>query len=162
MVPNDKAFDGKSSFQCNGRNYYRWHNIRATGDYRLHFRIVQTNSPYKQGIALFLSKFKGTLALNGKRLPVLKGKFAHYIFKEDWFPDGEFMLSVHSEEGNLVIGNASERPEVGSFTCGAFGCAFWIESLNENTCRFYCNDHEYDEDFDDFVFDMSIECVADT
>lgn len=160
MIPNDKSFNGKSSVQCDNRYYYRWHSIQATGDYQLRFRIVQTNSPHKQGIAVFFSKFKGTLALNGKLLPVLKSKFAHYTFREDEFPDREFELSLHVEEGNLVIGNASEKPETGLFTCGAFGCAFWIELLNENTYRFHCNDHEYDDDFDDFIFDMSIEGAA--
>ena len=118
---------------------------------------MSTNSVNRQGIALFFSDFKGKLWLNDKPLPVLKGKFQHYTFKVGEIPDDEFTLLVKSEDGSLFFANASERIEIGSFTCGAFASAFWIETLGDDYYRFHCNDHEQDDDFDDLVFDLQID-----
>ena len=156
MIPNSKAFNGKTSFEYEGKTYYRWHKISERGSFTLRFKIVEINSKNKQAIALFFSDFKGTLALNGKKLPVLLNKFQHYLFKQDDLLNNEFVLSVCAEHGSLVLGNASERAETPVYTCGAFGNAFWIESIAQNHFRFHCNDHEYDDDFNDFIFDMII------
>lgn len=42
------------------------------------------------------------------------------------------------------------------FTSGSFGNAFWIEKLSPTHSRFYCNDHEYDDDFDDLIFEVEV------
>ena len=156
MVPNDKAFDGKQSYEDNGKTIFRWHYVRDIGDYQLQFRFISTNSPYKQGIALFFSEFGGRVWLDGVPLTVPKGKFRHYVFKEGELSNNQFTLSVQCETGYLYFGNASERPELGIFTCGSLGNAFWIENLDSNFYRFHCNDHEYDDDFDDLLFEMKV------
>lgn len=156
MIPNSKAFNGKSFYECDGKIIYRWHKILRLGDYQINIRVVQINSNHKQGIALFFSDFKGKVKLNGAALPVLKGKFQHYTFKQDDILNKEIVLTVHAESGSLVIGNASQMPGDECYECGAFGCAFWIEEFGTDTFRFHCNDHEYDDDFDDFVFDLII------
>ncbi len=156
MIPNSRAFNGKSSYEFDGKTVYRWHHIHRKGDYNLHFSIKSINSNHKQGIALFFSNFKGRIFLNGDTLPILKGKFKHYTFKEDEISNGEFILNVHAEEGHIFFGNASEVPGNNGYECGAFGCAFWIEMIGENHYRFHCNDHEYDDDFNDLIFDMEI------
>lgn len=156
MIPSSKAFNGKSFYECDGKIIYRWHRIPRLGDYQISIRVVQINSNHKQGIALFFSNFKGRVKLNGATLPVLKGKFQHYTFKQDDILNNEIVLTVHAESGSLVVGNASQMPGDEYYECGAFGCAFWIEEFETNTFRFHCNDHEYDDDFDDFVFDLSI------
>ena len=79
------------------------------------------------------------------------------MFNENELSVKDVVLSVHAESGALFLGNASERPEIKTFTCGAFGNAFWIETIAPNHLRFHCNDHEYDDDFDDLIFDMQIE-----
>ena len=159
MIPNSKNFNGKTVCECEGKTYYRWYPIQKHGDFQLKFRIVRTSSPYKQGLALFFSDFKGLVFLNGKNLPILKGKFKHYTVVQDQIKENELTVSVHAECGSLVIGNASEIPGANYLECGAFGCAFWIENLNDSTCRFHCNDHEYDDDFDDFIFELEIRSI---
>ena len=156
MIPNGKAFNGKSYFEHNGKIIRRWYAIEKDGNYDLIIKIISTNSAHMQGIALFFSEFKGKLQLNGKSLPVLKGKFKHYVFSENQIqPDG-LTLSVLAEKGHLVLANGSQLLDDGHFECGAFGCAFWIEILAENHFRFHCNDYEMDDDFDDLVFDLEI------
>lgn len=156
MIPNSKAFNGKPSYEFDGKTYYRWHRINNKGDYTLCFRIKSTNSDHQQGIALFFSNFKGYVCLNGNDLPILKGKFKHYTFREGEIPNDEFCLTVHAEEGYLFFGNASQSPGSSRFECGALGCAFWIEEIGPHILRFHCNDHEYDDDFDDLIFDLEI------
>lgn len=156
MIPNSKSFDGKSFYEFNGKTFYRWHYVKIKGKYTLHFRIVSVNSCHKQGIALFFSDFKGTIFLNGTKLAIPKGRFKHYIFKADSIPNGEFTLDVCAKEGYLYFANASEVPGDNGYECGALGCAFWIESIGCERSRFHCNDHEYDDDFDDFVFDLEV------
>ncbi len=156
MIPSDNSFDKNSSYEDNGRTIFRWHHVHRKGGYQLYFRIVSTNSVHRQGIALFFSDFKGKVLLNGMQLKIPKGVFGHYVFKEGEFPNNEFVLSVHAEEGHVFFGNASEREEIGLFTCGAFSNAFWLEQIDCTAFRFHCNDHEYDEDFDDMIFEMSV------
>ena len=153
MIPNNRAFDGKNNFQHDGITYYRWHYLHRRDKYSMRFRLVSTDSPHKQAIALFFADFKGALFLDRKPMKILKG-IRHYIFDEDHLRAG-FEISVNCEEGFLFFGNASQT-DVGTYHSGAFGCAFWIEVLSDNHYRFHCNDHEYDDDFNDLVFDMVI------
>lgn len=156
MIPNDRAFNGKSSYEDNGKTITRWHQIKYEGEYQLQFRFVSVNSIYRQGIALFFSEFAGQVLLDGVPLKIPKNVFGHYVFREDEFPSKEFILSVCVEKGYLFFGSASERPELGIFTSGAFGNAFWFEEISDKVYRFHCNDHEMDDDFDDMIFEMSV------
>ena len=153
MIPNDRAFNGKSMFEHEGKVYQRWYYIEKHGNYRIRFKIVSTNSPHRQGIALFFSDFKKSMELNGEKLRVLKG-FKHYVFKEGEFENDEFILTVNATEGCLTFANASEDPILKTYKCGAYCCAFWIEQISDNYLRFHCNDHESDDDFDDLIFDL--------
>ena len=160
MIPNSKAFDGKSSYEYDGKIVQRWYRLAQMGQYLLRIVFVSSNSPIRQGIALFFSDFNRNLLPTGEDLPILKGKFKHYTFMQDQVPNGTILLSVDAEEGKLILANGSEQENVG-FDCGAFGCAFWIETIEENHLRFHCNDHEYDDDFDDLIFDLYIEPLND-
>ena len=119
------------------------------------FKLVSTNSANNQAIALFFSDFQGELYINGKKAKILKG-FKHYLFKTQDFENESLELHVCPQNGYLFFGNASEDINSIGYECGAFGCAFWIEIIDQNTYRFHCNDHEYDDDFDDLVFDCII------
>ncbi len=160
MIPNDKTFNGKPCVTFEGTTYYRRYNIQNYGDYRLRIHGITTNSPYKQGIALFFSEFQGKIQLYGKELPVFKEKFKHYVFSTEEIPHGTLVFSVHAKGGSLIIANASARLGAAGFTCGTFGNAFWIEKISENHLRFHCNDHELDDDFNDLLFDLTIETIT--
>ena len=156
MVPNERAFNGKTSYEFDGKTFFRWYYIKNIGDYLLRIKIISTNSINRQGITLNFSNFVGSITCNGMSLPVPKGKFSHYLFKDGDAANNEFILSVHVEQGYLFLGNASERREIGMFTSGSFGNAFWIEQLSSTRSRFHCNDHEYDDDFDDLIFEIEV------
>jgi len=155
MVPNDKAFDGKNSFEYNGESYFRRCYITGAGMCKIWVRFVSINSTFRQGLALFFHGFQGKVFLNNKQLKTLKG-FKHYIFAETDFPDKEFFLDIEIISGYLSLANSSERIETKMFTCGAYGNAFWYEIIGADSYRFHCNDHEYDDDFDDLIVDVEM------
>lgn len=155
MIPCDRTFDGKEFYEYEGKTYYRWYRLKIEKPYSVSFRLVSSNSANKQGIALFFSDFKGELYINGQKVPNLKG-FKHYLFKTEEFENDALELQVCPRGGYLFFANASNDARCPFYECGAFGCAFWIEPIDHDTYRFHCNDHEYDDDFDDFVFDCKI------
>ena len=160
LTPSDRTFSGQNSYKDGDRTVCRWYHLPYTGDYALRFRIVSTNSNHRQGIGLYFSRtegdvFRGSLMLNGQPLPVPRKLFQHYTFKEGEIPADGFTLSVRAEEGHLILANESEELP-GLFTSGALGCALFAEPLSDSILRFHCNDHEYDGDFDDLIFDMEV------
>lgn len=161
MIPNNRAFNGKPTYEDNGKIISRWHRLGIKGDYQLHFRFISVNPERKQAVALFFSNYVGEVRWNGQLLTVPQNAFGHYLFKMEDFPDRQFTLCVCAREGELVFGNASLRPEVGTYTCGSFGNAFWIEKVDDTVFRFHCNDHEYNEDFNDLIFELEIQKTGD-
>lgn len=187
MIPNDKAFNGKSFFEDNGTIFYRFIRIEKKGNYQLRFKFIKVNSLYKQGIAIGFSKnpvFKGSIHLNGERLEKAK-KRVNYVIEEGMFPNNEFTLSIQNEEEFITLSGASDflgdysglldkvskltgksQLENKSFTSGVtaanmYGNAFWIEVISDKCYRFHCNDHELDDDFDDLVFEFEVICFND-
>jgi len=185
MIPNNSAFQGKETYEDGGRTIYRSHKIEKRGKFRLVLRVVSINSTYRQGIAFCLStepKFKGMLFINGTRF-VGEKKQLNYVMPVELPDNTEIILDLDIEEGHLRLANASDflddypemierisaqtgRPReqfrgcsyTSGFSAGfLYGNAFWVDRISENYYRFYCNDHQMDDDFDDLIFDMIVE-----
>ena len=69
------------------------------------------------------------------------------------------ILEVILEEGNIAISNGCLRPTTETIACFVDGFAMIKEELGEDKFRFYCNDIDWDDDFDDLIFDLEIEKV---
>ena len=67
---------------------------------------------------------------------------------------------IYLGEGDIGISNGCLRPRSDMITCFVEGCAMIKEELGEDKFRFYCNDIDWDDDFDDLIFDLEIEKVA--
>ena len=189
MIPNDRAFNGKNYFQDGDKTIYRYQRFDKVGIYRLKIRFVSVNSPYKQGIAIKLSKkpeFKGVFLINGIQLSTPKKKHWNYVIQEGEFLGNEFEIELKINEGFIAFCNASnflsgnqaltdkiiemtgknaEQFENKGFTSGfsatnIYGNAFWVEQISNNQYRFHCNDHAMDDDYDDLIFDLFVEYSA--
>ena len=112
----------------------------------------------KQVSALYRYDKKGKIFWNGKRLKKERRRFPQIIFEETWVPK-EFELEVILEEGNIAISNGCLRPTTETIACFVDGFAMIKEELGEDKFRFYCNDIDWDDDFDDLIFDLEIEKV---
>ena len=66
-------------------------------------------------------------------------------------------MKIELTDGDICICNGSDllgTKKVWRSLCE--GCAMIIENISENHLRFYCNDHENDDDFNDLIFDLEI------
>ena len=185
MLPNDSFFGTSSCVEYEGRKYCRHYKIEQQGKTRIVIRVVSTNSPYKQAIAIYFSdipKFKGNLIINEQKYSPTK-KYDIKVLPIEFFPDTqELTMSLEIESGFLAISTASDflddYPELiamvsartgrtreqfrgvtytsGFTAANHYGNAFWIEEISHNSYRLHCNDHKMDDDFDDLVLDMEI------
>ena len=188
MIPNSRAFNGRETFEENGKVFYRSYKVEEQGKFRLKLRVVSINSPYRQAIAFSLSsspKFKGSILINGQKFQAEKKKL-NYVMPVALPDNNEIIMDFDIAEGYVRLANASDflddYPEMiekisaqtgrtrdqfrgCSYTSGfsaghLYGNAFWMDQLSDNRYRFYCNDHKMDDNFDDLVFDLEIESTS--
>ncbi len=182
MIPDNRAFQGRETFECNGKVFYRNYKVDRNGKFQLKIQIVSINSPYRQAIAFSLSsspKFKGTIFINGQSFTPQN---MNYVMPVNLPGENQIIMDVDVLEGYIRLANASDYlddyPELiekisaqtnrtreqfrgcsytSGFTAGfLYGNAFWIEKISDNCYRFHCNDHKLDDDFDDLIFDLEI------
>ena len=188
MIPNERAFNGRETFEEDGKIFYRSYRIDKQGKFQLIIRVISINSKYRQAIAFSLStkpKFKGTLKINEQKFTPEK-KQINYVIPVEIPEKAEIILDLDIMEGYLRIANASDflddYPELierisaqtgrsreqfrgCSYTSGLsagflYGNAFWVEQISDTKHRFHCNDHKLDDDFDDLIFDLEIESLS--
>ena len=157
MKPFKWMFEEQNAtkIEYKGKQVSALYRYDKKGKYRLKFTFVSTNSQYEQSIILHLDGFKGKIFWNGKRLKKERRRFPQIIFEETWAPK-EFELEIILEEGDIGISNGYSKTDVGRIDCFMGGCAMIKEELGEDKFRFYCNDIDWDDDFDDLIFDLEI------
>ncbi len=147
-----------------GKLINKYLKFSKAGYYRFDFKIIDKNSKYLQAIVLMLTReFKADFYINGKKVPKPKGRFPTIELWENDVPN-EFSAFVHLEEGNIYILNGNAVPVTSDLVyCRMMqgGCAIFIESLGENSFRLNCNDIDIDDDFDDFIFEVSYTEISD-
>lgn len=156
MIPTDKFFSGKREVEYEGKRYCRYLLFDEASIYCFKFRFVSTNSPYIQSINVTFANFRGEVFLNNEKISIKKGKFSTLTFCEDTAPR-EFVLRVNVKQGFVMISNSSrdwQRDATGNSKW--LVCAMIVDNIGKNVYRCYCNDQEYDEDFNDLIFEMEI------
>lgn len=186
MIPNDRAFNGKETFEADGKIFYRSWKIHRQGKFRLVMKVKEIRSSYKQGIAFSLSTspaFRGTICINGQNWTIDKKKRMNHVIPVSLdAPYNHIVMDMDIQDGYLRIANASDylddypdliakvSAQTGrtreqfrgcTFTSGfsaanLYGNAFWMQSISDNCHRLHCNDHKMDDDFDDLIFDLEI------
>lgn len=126
------------------------------GTYILRFSFISSASKYNQAIIFHLISFDGKLFYNGDELEKPKNSFPQLIFSEK-FTSNIFEIKIVLNDGDLCICNGSDLLGNGQIWRSLYGgCAMIIEKTGKDSYRFYCNDYENDDDFDDLIFDMEI------
>lgn len=160
MIPDLNFFNGNTSREYEGRMYYRsFSPFDKCGKYELIFRNVTMNSSYEQVILVGLYSFAGSIRINGEPVKLRKSKHdGFFLYGSDADSNGCIHLLIDYRGGTFFIQNdmlgwstdiTFQRKEL-------VNTAMIGEKLNDNTYRFYCNDKEYDDDFDDLIFEMEI------
>ena len=152
MKPFSVMFQEQHSnvIEYNGKIINSFFKFEQRGEFIFKFKFVSTNSEHKQEIRLACDQFDGSVEFRGKEIEFGKSRFKQVAFCET-IENKQFEIKVVLKDGSLGIFNASEPG--GSWVRG---CAMIIEKKCQNKYRFYCNDFENDDDFDDLIFDLEI------
>lgn len=163
MIPTHRTFNGTTEVTRDGILYSQLHRVISTpGEYRLNLKFISSNSKYIQSIGVCLFKFKGTAKVDGDPVKLGKRTFTSLSFYEDTAPK-QFTVDLNVKAGDVCIFNDAynwwitddKRPHP------LFALpAMIVTKTGPYNYVFHCNDHEYDDDFDDLVFSLDIEKVA--
>lgn len=143
-----------------GETIYAVYKYDLKGRHTIKFRLIKSNPNTERGIHFFVNKFRGKIyGHNGKRIRKPRGVYASLMLMEDvWRNDenNEFILIIDLEDGYINIENGLYKKEYDAFSVSSFWGAIKIEKISPTITRFYCNDTELEDDFDDLIFDMEI------
>lgn len=137
--------------------YYRFWPIQVKDAIKFKLRFIQSNSKFNQAIVLSFPKgFGGTVSIMGNSLPIKKTAFPKLIFWEDLSPS-EFEVMIENFSGEIKVCNGSDPIGSKQF-CKHLseGCAMIVQKKNSLKYCFYCNDHEYQGECDNLVFEIEI------
>ena len=139
----------------NGKTINSCYSVKEQGIYNIKFSIISTSSDYTQAINIHFIDFEGRVFVNGREHQLSESSFPQLLFSEKEISTVE--VKIELQQGSFVICNASDPIGTDEIWYSLYGnCAMIIEKYNDLHYRFYCNDHEYDDDFDDMIFDMRI------
>ena len=126
----------------------------------LTFTNVKSKSKYLQAIVFFFEDdFDGTIRINNHEVTLAKREFPGMEFWAFTMPP-KVTVSITFNKGKLRLCNGADQTNTMKY-CDAltFGFAFYLEELGDNEYVVHCNDFENDDDFDDLVFNMHVECT---
>ncbi len=148
-----------SVIEYKGKKVNKCFTFDKKGEHILKFSLISSASQFLQAIIIHWSSFEGQLFIDGEEVKKPKRRFPQTILDEKYAPK-QFEIRVILHSGKFIICNGSDLLGDEKYWNSLYGgCAMIIEEIGENHYRFYCNDYENDDDFDDFVFEMEIiEC----
>ena len=151
------AMANSDVIEYNGKKVHRFLKIEKPGEYLLKFKFISSNSQFSQAIDIHYGGIKGNMYFLGENITKRKSTFAQAIFFEDDIASRCFELELKLKEGWIAICNGSDR-DGSKRGCSTLveGCAMIIEEIKQNHYRFFCNDFENDDDFDDLIFELEI------
>lgn len=165
MIKGDDILNFASMITQTGNDFILYNNEKIyivdkynlNGKHKVKFTFVSTNSLNEQCIVLSLFDVKCDIFCNNKKYAPPKTKFPTLDIFEKYFGK-EFILDIDLQEGHIGICNGSimKAGETELVTYFSRSCAMKIEELSPTKKRYYCNDYENDDDFDDLVFELEI------
>lgn len=129
-------------FEYNGKTIMLVDSFSVEGDTKkIAIKFETTNSKWKQGIAFELDK--GAMRINSKDI----GKGA--VLWEDTAPNTVY-IEIIGSPSCLYIKNVWDTGN-GAMQSWHHGAAMFAEDIDQGR-RYYCNDGEPDDDFNDIIF----------
>lgn len=147
----------KNVIEYNGITYYRFWPIQVNDDITLKFKFVEQKSKYTQAIVLmFPYDFDGIVSISGNHIPIPKTSFPSLNFWEDSAPK-EFDVSIKNYTGEIKICNGADPIGTKQF-CKHLseGCAMIVRGIGQGKYSFQCNDHEFEGNCENLVFELEI------
>ncbi len=144
----DMFLEPRKPIDYKGKTVYSADFIDGPKKFKAVFNVISTNSKYRQGFSLHMYEMKGKLIYDGN--VIQKNGLSFFV---DSIPH-TIEIDVEIEEGFLFIENFCDNTGTGSMVAGFSGFAMIIEDIDDNKKRYYCNDFEPDDDFDDLIFEV--------
>lgn len=141
----------------NGEKIQKRDIYNLLGKHKIKFTFISTNSSNEQCIVLSLFDVKCDIYWNEKKYEIPKTKFPTLDISEKQFGK-EVILEIELNEGVISIYNGATKKagKLKIVEYAVWGSAMRIEELSSTKKRYYCNDFENDDDFDDLIFEMEI------
>ena len=145
----------------NGEVIYGIYNYDLKGKHTVKFKLISSKTNKKRGLHHFTSNFIGKIYdSNGQEeeLPKSKSAYAEISLTEDYWrkQNNEFIITIDLQDGYIGIKNGVYDDTNTFLSVSSFWGAMKIKKISPTVTRFYCNDAELEDDFDDLIFDMEI------
>lgn len=125
-----------------------WDVIDINESQELLFRIISTNSEYKQGVRLAIDAGDGYLEAN-------KIRSKDFRLWEDTCP-AEMKIQCKSTEGKLSVYNIFDVGEKRGGVLSQTGSCGMLVEVNGKCRRYRCNDYGFETTFDKLVFEIEL------
>lgn len=162
MKPFNVMFEEQHSQEIiyNGKLIKRYLAFDGCAYIRFTIENIEQNSNYTQAIVLsFENDFRGRIVINGEEFKLPKSKFPQIHFWADMIPQ-RIVVETEIAQGSVwLCGGADPLGTKQLCSTLTYGSALYLESIRANQYVVHCNDFENDDDFDDLVFNMQIECI---
>ena len=146
---------GKKEVEYKGEKIYSGYDYCKLGLHKLKFTFISSNPKREQCIVLLGNNDICEIEYNGKKYHFPKGRFPSCdIFEKDF--GKSFILNINLKKDHIAICNGAilEVGDTQLVRYSSFGCAMKIEEISDNKIRFYCNDYEPNDDFNDLIFEI--------
>jgi len=164
MPSFEQAFNNSRgmSINYNGLELHSIDRISVTTKFSGTIKLISTNSEWLQAACLRVSDKPQSNKLKiGDNLNIQVGK--KFALWEDYLENDIIRFEGTSKDGQLIVYNAwREEHSWGDEKLNPF-TNFWqngaamIVEINGNTRRYRCNDGHPDDNFDDIVFEITID-----
>lgn len=145
-----------------GETIYGMYNYDLKGRHTVKFKLIYANPNRERGLHLFIHHFKGEIYHeDGKKQdkPKSKSIYAEIELPERvWRNNGrnEIISTIDLKDGYIGIENGIYDEQGKYFIVSTYWGAMKTEQISPTITRFYCNDTELEDDFDDLIFDLEI------
>jgi len=136
-----------------------WFNLK--GKHTLKFKLIKMNDSAERALLINTGRFTGKIYNEfNKRIKKPRGIYGSLdIWGNDWKKNKEIILKIDLSDGSLGIENGVVKKfgETSEYiSAGGYWFAMKKEQISPTTIRFYCNDTDHEDDFDDLIFDLEI------
>lgn len=152
----EKAFQEADALviEYQGKQVYRCLKFTKQGHYTFTVRAATSGSKYLQSLVFHIGYLNGTISVNQRPYAITKTKFPQLILSAEELVT-EVQIDILLTSGSFTMCNGSDPLGTGQI-CRTLtmGSALMMTALKNGWYRIHCNDFEYDDDFDDFVFEI--------
>ncbi len=147
-----------SQIEYKGETVYRLYEYNLKGKHTVKFRLIYSNPNEERGITLSKVNFKGKVSYDDENFVECNGSYASIDIFEPYWKD-EKQVTIDLEDGYIGIANGKFKTggdKVRYLHCYLPWGAMKVKQISKTITRFYCNDTELEDDFDDLIFEMEV------